>query len=255
MIPTETRSRFGAFARDIFIDPEHGGEPLDRRSVWVMLYISVSLTLSYYVGNVQFFNNTFGIWANETLGPGSYTGLLPYWYWTFSSVMLRMAIPLAIIVWGFRESPREYGYRLWEPGHAKVYLWLFMIMFPLLAACSFLPSFQAKYPFYPAATENVGTFVLYEISYGLQFIALESFFRGFLLFALFRRFGYHAVVIMTIPYCMIHFGKPMPETLGAIVAGLALGSLAIRSRSWLPGALLHWGIGLSMDVLATLQKS
>jgi uncharacterized protein len=254
MIPTETNSRFGAFVRDTFIDPEYTGEPLDTRSVMVMLYLCVALTLGYYVGNTLFFTTQFGAWAAETFGTGGYPGLLPYWYWTFSVLLLRIAVPLAIIVWGFGESPREYGYRIWEKGHARIYLWLFLIMFPILFACSYIPSFQAKYPFYPAATESAGVFILYEISYGLQFFALEAFFRGFLLFALFKRFGYHAVVIMTIPYCMIHFGKPMPETLGAILAGLALGALALRSRSWLPGALLHWGVGLSMDLLATAQK-
>ena len=62
------------------------------------------------------------------------------------------------------------------------------------------------------------------------------------------------LVIMTIPYCMIHFGKPMPETLAAIVAGLVLGYLALKSKSWLYGALLHWAIGITMDLLSIFHK-
>jgi membrane protease YdiL (CAAX protease family) len=53
---------------------------------------------------------------------------------------------------------------------------------------------------------------------------------------------------------MIHFGKPVAETFGAIIAGLALGYLAMKSRSWVYGACLHWGVGITMDLLAVLQK-
>ena len=35
---------------------------------------------------------------------------------------------------------------------------------------------------------------------------------------------------MIVPYCMIHYGKPLPETLGAIGAGLILGTLAMRTQ-------------------------
>ena len=49
----------------------------------------------------------------------------------------------------------------------------------------------------------------------MQFWSLEAFFRGFFIFGLRRRFGYYSVIIMTIPYCMIHFNKPITETLGA----------------------------------------
>ncbi len=58
-----------------------------------------------------------------------------------------------------------------------------------------------------------------------------------------------SIVIMTVPYTMIHFGKPMPEATAAIAAGLILGYMAIRTRSFVPGALLHMAVALSMDLL------
>ena len=125
---------------------------------------------------------------------------------------------------------------------------------PLLVAMSFTKSFQGKYPFYKAAGDSWQQFVAFELAYGVQFAALEAFFRGFLVFALFKRFGYFGVVIMTLPYCLIHFGKPPAETLGAIVAGLVLGFMALHSKSWLPGALVHWSVGFTMDVACILQK-
>ena len=69
-----------------------------------------------------------------------------------------------------------------------------------------------------------------------------------------NRFGFYSIFIMTIPYCMIHFGKPMPETIGAIIAGLILGTLSMKSRSILLGVLIHYSIAISMDMCALWRK-
>lgn len=228
--------------------------PFDVRSWGTMLLTCVLLTLYYTYGSTRFFRQSFAPTVSEWFNAGEFASLLPYGYWATMSVLLRIVVPLGCIVLVFRESPKAYGFRMWEKGHAKVYVGLFLLMLPLLVTVSFLPSFQSKYPFYAQASRSWAHFIGYELAYGVQFAALEAFFRGFLIFALFRRFGYHAVVIMTIPYCMIHFGKPLPETLGSIVAGLALGYMALKSKSWLPGALLHWSIGFVMDVLCLGHK-
>jgi membrane protease YdiL (CAAX protease family) len=55
---------------------------------------------------------------------------------------------------------------------------------------------------------------------------------------------------MIVPYCMIHYGKPLPETFGAILAGLILGTIAMRTKSIWGGALIHIGVAMTMDVLA-----
>jgi hypothetical protein len=49
---------------------------------------------------------------------------------------------------------------------------------------------------------------------------------------------------------MIHFHKPFLECLGAVVAGLVLGHLALRFRAFWGGALLHILVAVSMDLLA-----
>ena len=55
---------------------------------------------------------------------------------------------------------------------------------------------------------------------------------------------------MIIPYCMIHYGKPLPETLGAIGAGILLGTIAMRTRSIWGGVIIHVAVAVTMDVLA-----
>ena len=228
---------------------------LDTRTTAVLILCSILLTLFYYYGRPPFFRSelemafvgAFGLDTSE------FRGVFPYWYWSLASLVLRVAIPLFCIWFWFKESARDYGFRIWKKGHGKIYLGLYLIMLPVLVGISFTESFQGKYPFYDAAGESLPHFLIYESGYAIQFFSLEAFFRGFLVFALFKRFGYHAVTIMTVPYCMIHFGKPPAESLGAIVAGMLLGYLALKSKSWLPGALLHFGVGLTLDVLCIAQ--
>ena len=62
--------------------------------------------------------------------------------------------------------------------------------------------------------------------------------------------GSGAIVVMMVPYCMIHYGKPMPETFGAIGAGLILGTVAMRTRSIWGGVLIHVGVAWTMDLFA-----
>ena len=49
---------------------------------------------------------------------------------------------------------------------------------------------------------------------------------------------------------MIHWHKPPLEAFAAVVAGVVLGALALRFRSWLGGALLHALVALTMDLIA-----
>ena len=93
-------------------------------------------------------------------------------------------------------------------------------------------------------------FFTWQMFYWCQFIALEFFFRGFMVHGLRHRFGIYSVFVMTVPYCMIHFGKPMPETFAAIVAGIVLGFMSLKTRSIWLGAALHIGVAATMDGLA-----
>ncbi len=127
-------------------------------------------------------------------------------------------------------------------------------MIPIVFVISLLSSFQAKYPLYDFAILGGWHFWGFHLFYGLQFLGLEAFFRGYMLFGLYPRLGNHAVAVMMIPYVMIHFGKPLPETLAAIVAGFVLGWLAIKSKSFLWGWMLHWGVALTMDVVVIWRE-
>ena len=87
-----------------------------------------------------------------------------------------------------------------------------------------------------------------------MFFALEFFFRGFMVHGLKYRMGIGAVVAMVIPYCMIHFSKPLPEALAAIVAGTVLGVLALRTRTIWGGVAIHCAVAVSMDWASLIQR-
>ncbi|RZA09054.1 MAG: CPBP family intramembrane metalloprotease, partial [Moraxellaceae bacterium] len=86
------------------------------------------------------------------------------------------------------------------------------------------------------------------------FVCLEFFFRGFILNALRPALGANAIWVMCVPYLMIHFPKLWLEATGAILFGLFLGILALRSRSIWGGVLVHAGVALTMDIAAILRK-
>lgn len=161
--------------------------------------------------------------------------------------------PILLIKIVLRERVRDYGLSLRGiPRHVGVYALLFGIAAPLIVAASFTASFQEKYPFYhPPAAHSLWPYMFaWWALYWLQFCALEFFFRGFLLNGLAPRLGWAAIFAMVLPYNMLHYGKPMPEALAAIVGGIVLGTLALKTRSIWLGASLHISIALTMDVCA-----
>ena len=118
---------------------------------------------------------------------------------------------------------------------------------------SFREDFVAVYPFYRQAHRSGFDLLVWECLYLSQFACLEFFFRGFLLHACKPAFGANAILVMCLPYLMIHFPKPWLEATGAIFFGLFLGMLALRTRSIWGGVLVYVSIALSMDLLALLQ--
>ncbi|MCA9562860.1 MAG: CPBP family intramembrane metalloprotease [Myxococcales bacterium] len=248
------KARWSALWKDLKANP--GGPKMDRRTLVVLFSAPILMTLFYYYGRTNFFKGNLQGWVGENwTGPTwEYLDLVGYGYWATASLVLRIIIPLLIIAVVLRESPRDWGFRIkGSMGHAPIYLGLFLLIAPLLFLVSNWESFQQKYPFYDRAYLGGYHFWVYELCYFIQFFSLEAFFRGFLIFGLRKRFGYYSVIIMAIPYCMIHFNKPLSETLGAILAGTILGVLALRSGSIYLGVALHFAVALLMDVLALWQ--
>ena len=182
------------------------------------------------------------------------TGLIGFAWWSLWRVLGFFLLPALVIKLVLRERIVDYG--LQTRGfleHAWIYAGAFVVVLVLVVTVSYEESFQTYYPFYDLASRSWYDFWTWELLYAAQFFSLEFFFRGFWLNAAKRAMGSHAIYAMTVPYVMIHFGKPFPETIAAIFAGVALGTLALRTRSIWSGFLIHVSVAISMDVAALLQ--
>ena len=136
--------------------------------------------------------------------------------------------------------------------HKSIYVTLLLLMLPLIWVAAGDSDFNNFYPMYkPSSLELL---LYYELIYMLQFIAVEFFFRGFMLFRFQQMFSGYAVVMMIIPYSLLHVHKPFPEALASIVGGCVLGYLALQTRSIWPGVMVHCGVALSMDCFGLIRS-
>lgn len=187
------------------------------------------------------------------LGVDTNARLADLLFWAGGMTATYVVVPTLVIWFVFGQRLRDYGFKIRGVlASSWIYLGMLAILGPLLWQLSATASFQARYPFYQPVTNEPlwPALFVWEIFYLTQFVGLEFFFRGFLLHGTKRRFGYLAIFVMVAPYCMIHFGKPMPETFGAIVAGIALGYMSLKTRSIWLGAAAHITVAISMDMLA-----
>ena len=221
-----------------------------RRAALLLVYAAVALTLIEYVFNPTFFRARFPSLANEL------NGLYPHLWWALGTIALYLPIPMLWIRFVFKQRLRDYG---WTLAIARQHWWIYgailLIMAPVVVIAAHQPSFLAVYPFFRgAATAPLGAVIAWELAYLTQFLALEFFFRGVLAIGLGQSMGRLAVWVAALPYCMIHYHKPLPEALSAILAGIILGELAQRTRSIAGGVLAHSSVAFTMDMLALARR-
>jgi membrane protease YdiL (CAAX protease family) len=244
------------------------GRGVDRKVVAVLLITAVVITLHHYQGEA--YQLVWIPWVLARFGFASASTAVGNWiaavkaneidrwtFWALAGFFYYGVVPALVVRCIFRERLADYGVKL-RGAFADywVYLVMLVVMAPLVWAMSFNPRFQELYPFYdhPKGDPLWPNFWRWEMAYAMQFLGVEFLFRGFMVHGLRRRFGAYSIVVMTVPYCMIHFGKPLPETLAAIAAGLALGFMSLRTRSVFLGAAIHISVAMSMDFASMWQK-
>jgi membrane protease YdiL (CAAX protease family) len=245
------------------------GRELDSKTVIVLLTVAAALTVQNFTSHPSDLVPVTGFVARqvggadaelavkEWLAERSATQLGRLTWWACSAYATYVLIPLLVIVLVLKERPTDYGLKVrgWYHGW-KIYLAFVAVMVPLVWVFSAEARFQASYPFYKVRTaDEIGPELLrWEILYALQFVALEFFFRGFIVHGTKHQFGAYSTFVMTVPYCMIHFGKPMPECVASIVAGVALGLMSLATRSVWLGAALHVSVAWGMDICALSRR-
>ncbi len=228
-----------------------------------MVIVALVLTMQEYYGGRDSFEHLVKPWLRELEAAGHrfialarYEELWGYVWWAGCRVVGYVFVPFSLWKLLFpHDRLRDMGLRITG---LRQHLWIYGLclgfVVPAMLLVASQPDFGTYYPFYKLSSRSIWDFALWESMYWLQFLALEMFFRGWILGALRRSMGAAAIFAMAVPYCMIHYGKPYLEANGAIVAGIVLGSLAMRTRSIYLGFLVHITVAFSMDFLALFKR-
>lgn len=165
--------------------------------------------------------------------------------------LLLFLVPMLLVMLGLRAAPESYGF---GRGDAPAAWRLFWILFtPCLVVyviAARFPVFQQYYPIYPPARFYAGELLYWETAYNTFYMfCWEFFFRGFLLFGLLPAFGTGAIWVQALLFGVMHWGKPLPEFYASFATGVALGLVALRTRSFLPTFGLHAASAVSFDLL------
>jgi membrane protease YdiL (CAAX protease family) len=227
-------------------------ERFDAQTAIILLSASLLPTIYRYYGWSTFFDRHF----RRVVPANALAHLYGRLYLFGMGFILLLVVPLLVTVFVLKKKPREFGAQIgdWRAG-----LTIVGVLFPLIALimlwpASHDPAFRAEYPLYREAGQSAAVFVMYALCYALYYLGWESFFRGFLLFGLKDTFGsFNSILIQTIPSTLLHIGKPDGEIIAAILAGVLFGAIALRTRSVLYVFLLHWFIGVGLDVFIVLS--
>lgn len=238
----------------------------DSRTMVVLVTAAFCLTIQHYIFYGDNVGDVAGVlrWLGLSNLAERFTALLTareneeiaaLTFWALGRLCTYVVIPTLVTWFILRRSIFEYGLKVRGAiRSAPLYFAMLAVMLPAVWFFSRTESFQAKYPFYDLMDgESLWPrFIMWEILYAMQFVALEFFFRGFILHGTKHRFGSASIFVMTLAYCLIHWEKPMPECVGSIAAGLVLGFMSLKTFSIWWGAALHIAVAWSMDALAVM---
>jgi len=217
----------------------------------ILLSACVLLTIYRYYGSSLFFDAHLA-----RLFHGA--GLLPLYrtlYQFAACFVCMLAVPAALSVFVLKKRLCDLGL---TTGDTKAGLIIVAVVLPLAALLllptSHQPDFRAEYPLFHGAGRTLSLFVAYELLYAVYYIGWEFFFRGFMLFGLAGSIGAaNAILVQTIPSTLLHIGKPDGEIFAAIAAGIVFGIIALRTRSILYVFVIHYLVGVTLDVFIVLS--
>jgi hypothetical protein len=183
-----------------------------------------------------------------------------YWYKVLAwPLKFLLVFIMVTIIWKWGRMPNPIAGVEATGFNAKPYFVLLACMVPLLAFAATRADFLQTYPkvqrlafIDPYVTHPLPWKLLYELSYGIDFITIEFFFRGFLILAFARYAGKDAILPVAAFYCSIHFGKPLFECISSWFGGIILGAVVYNTRSIWGGLIIHLGIAWLMEVAGFL---
>lgn len=214
------------------------------------LILAFSRGFPYSLDFVEMFPNEVVIFIDRCFGKGKR--------------LFTIILPLFLL---YRLTRERFGYIDFyglsvKKINATPYLVLLLSLAPLVYIASFNTGFLKTYPTYRGDNAHLflevseyATVAVYELFYATGFIAIELFFRGFLVIGLAFLLGKDAILPMTASYVFLHFGKPSGEAVASMFAGYGLGIIALYSKNIWGGVLIHVGTAWLMEFMTWLQRT
>ena len=168
-------------------------------------------------------------------------------FWALKLGIFYFTIPI-LILYLFKKNPGDYGLNFRNYRKSLFYFFLIlMISLPIMIYGSTLEEFKSYYPLF--YSDSIFSFAKNELFIGVVMLSTEFFFRGFLMFELKEKIGIYAIIVQTIPYGILHIGKPPLEVYYSFIAGIVLGYMDYKTESILPSFLSHYIPSIIFDIL------
>ncbi|MBP7464085.1 MAG: CPBP family intramembrane metalloprotease [Bacteroidales bacterium] len=179
------------------------------------------------------------------------------------SGLITLGLPMFLIyrLWQKNELKSFYGLHLNQIVWTR-YLDVILLIVAVMYGAMYLPGIQEYYPILDSSYFRVCadyldvprwlTAIGFELSYLIDFVWIELFFRGVLVIGMVRYLGKHAILPMAVLYVVIHFGKPLPEIISSFFGGYILGVVAYHTQNIRAGIILHVVLAFSAELFGYL---
>ena len=232
------------------------------KAVPVTVFVTAGLCLWawHYYGRDNFFNAHVAHFLQARGWNVFDLNLARCCFWSATALPLFVLIPQGALRMATRYSPDDpvptagWGLGDWRVGLSACAIF-YGVMLVLLAFVAGTPDFQSHYPLCAEANHSTAHFLVYELFYATFFIWWEYFFRGFMTFGLEKTLGFWTIFCQMLPFVVMHFDKPTMEAMSSIFGGIALGYLALRTRSFWYGAFIHAATAVTLDVISVILKN
>lgn len=213
------------------------------------------LVLSFYIGFYESFElihkvplemRRFYYYVSDNLF-GIFTCLIPVY--------------ILFLIFDKKSKSGFYGFNL-KNLNFKLNFQLLGFVLIITFFASFLEDINAYYPVvertgYKSFSSFTGisefwSIFIFQFSYMFDFVMIELFFRGFMIFGFVKLLGKNCILPVATLYAVIHFGKPLSEIISSFFGAYVLGIVALQLNNIRTGIYLHCLLALSIEIFTML---
>ncbi|MFN8254128.1 MAG: CPBP family intramembrane glutamic endopeptidase [Bacteroidales bacterium] len=181
---------------------------------------------------------------------------------SFSKRIVPYFFTIGLLYFLFDKNEKNYyGLRISGINY-KPFIVVILFMIPAVGAVSFLPGIRNYYPQFKYwefhqvyGLNHLEMNFLFLICYIADFVSIELFFRGALVLGMLSVLGKEGVIPAAVLYVVIHFGKPVGETISSFFGAYILSVLSLKYKNISAGILVHAALAFYIEIATIVQHS